>query len=259
MRAGRLSEIHPSYKVDPTAHLGLVYYVVRLFLKQGRTAHGMTVDDMVQVGNLGLCIAAQRYDVTRGSFVGFARSVIERHIGTALSATRRVGRFGGISTTQRLLRGGVHGHTDSDRVRRLVTSPQAHKTYTTDAQVAAAKMFGGGPELSLNTTRARASEGPSSAVQEQDRLPDEQHEGTEELLGNKELTKALQSFREGLGSRERSLLDARVLADEDEQATLQELGGRWSVTRECVRLWELALVRKLRRFCVVQGVCDAGP
>jgi RNA polymerase sigma-32 factor len=55
---------------------------------------------------------------------------------------------------------------------------------------------------------------------------------------------AIGRFREGLGERERAILDERLLADDP--ATLQAIGDRFGTTREAVRQAEARLMAKLK-------------
>ena len=54
------------------------------------------------------------------------------------------------------------------------------------------------------------------------------------------------AFAEGLGERERKIMNERVLAQE--QRTLQELGDELGITRERVRQLEKGLVDGLRDY-----------
>ena len=54
----------------------------------------------------------------------------------------------------------------------------------------------------------------------------------------------VQEFADGLGERERQIMERRILADEPD--TLQKLGEEFGVSRERVRQLEARLVEKLR-------------
>jgi RNA polymerase sigma-32 factor len=56
----------------------------------------------------------------------------------------------------------------------------------------------------------------------------------------------VQEFADGLGERERQIMERRILADEPD--TLQKLGEEFGVSRERVRQLEARLVEKLRSY-----------
>jgi DNA-directed RNA polymerase sigma subunit (sigma70/sigma32) len=66
---------------------------------------------------------------------------------------------------------------------------------------------------------------------------------------------ALRAFAEGLGPRERAILDERLLADEP--LTLDAIGRRFGISRERTRQIEKRLLRRLReRFERVRAAAE---
>jgi RNA polymerase sigma-32 factor len=60
------------------------------------------------------------------------------------------------------------------------------------------------------------------------------------------LREKLETFGATLSGRELEIFDDRLMADEP--VTLQELGGRWGVSRERARQLEKRMVLRLRKF-----------
>ena len=56
----------------------------------------------------------------------------------------------------------------------------------------------------------------------------------------------MSAYAEGLGARDRQILDERILAEEPK--TLAELGGEFGISRERVRQLEARLVDNLRIY-----------
>jgi RNA polymerase sigma-32 factor len=85
----------------------------------------------------------------------------------------------------------------------------------------------------------------------QDRPPDEEL-ALREQLGN--LKKSIDSLRPKLTEKEKIILEERLLSDEP--LTLQEIGEKYSITREAVRQTEARLMKKIKEHMGVALPAD---
>jgi len=96
-------------------------------------------------------------------------------------------------------------------------------------------------------------------------MADEHAPDVEETVARRELQQrveeALSRFREGLGERDRALLDERILSDSP--VTLQALGDRFGTTREAVRQAEVRLMERVKQYLTAKlgdlGQIHIGP
>jgi RNA polymerase sigma-32 factor len=81
-----------------------------------------------------------------------------------------------------------------------------------------------------------------------------QDPSSETLLADDQLrtliSRKLSEFKEGLGDKERYILERRLLSDSP--LTLQEIGAQWGISRERVRQIEERLKKKIRVYLVDQ-------
>jgi RNA polymerase sigma-32 factor len=77
-------------------------------------------------------------------------------------------------------------------------------------------------------------------------------ESAEDAVGNQELQRVfheqIREFTSQLGERDQQIIEERVLADSDDQKTLQQLADEFGITRERVRQLEARLVKQLREY-----------
>ena len=222
-----------------TANLMLVVRVALSFRRAARNLH-----DLVQEGNVGLLQAIERFDPDVGvRLPTYAAWWVRAYIIKFLLDNVRLVRVGTTNARRKLLynlrreRARLEAEGFEVGPKMLAEHFGVSEDDVQDVQRALA-----GGDVSLDAPlgddedRTRgdllASAAPSA----------------EEEVARRDLQERVQAsiarFREGLGDRDRALLDERLLAEEP--VTLQEIGDRFGTTREAVRQAETRLMARLR-------------
>lgn len=235
------------------AHLGLVVRIAMEFRHSGPS-----MEDLIQEGNLGLTIAARRFDPTRATRLAtyatywiracMLEHVVRSHgpvrIGTTRSqrkiffglgrARRKLEREGEDANMESLA--GVLGVMEEDVA--AMTPRLTGRDYSIDAQ----RSYDDRRELGTML----AHEGPN---------PEDMVAGSEEDDYRK-LT--LSEGLKALDPRERAIIRARHMRQRP--ATLASLGKKFGISRERVRQLELRAKDKLRNYCTLSIDVDGnGP
>lgn len=222
-----------------TANLMLV---VRVALSFRRAARNLL--DLVQEGNIGLLQAIERFDPEVGvRLPTYAAWWVRAYIIKFLLDNVRLVRVGTTNARRKLLynlrreKARLEAQGFEVGPRLLAEHFGVSEEDVQDVQRALA-----GGDVSLDAPlgddedRTRGDLLPSAAP------------SAEEEVARRDLQQRVQAsiarFREGLGERDRALLDERLLSDEP--ATLQEIGDRFGTTREAVRQAETRLMARLR-------------
>ena len=228
---------------DKNALSRMIEANLRLVVKiaQDYVGKGLTLDDLVGEGNLGLIRAAELFDPRYGTrFSTYASFWIKQSIRQALSTSSAMIRLpahvlGLLSKwrkTERVL-GREFGRTPSfNEVASSLGLSESQKLLVAKAQRAR--------QTKLESTVAPEA-GRWSPVDLCD--PCGPPELAVQQLDDKRL---LRSRLECLDGRERVVLSLRYGLDNELPMTLKEIGDRMGVTREWVRKIELKAVRKLR-------------
>ena len=221
---------------------GNLMLVVRVALSFRRAAKNLL--DLVQEGNLGLLAAIERFDPDVGvRLPTYATWWIRAYIVKFLLDNVRLVRVGTTNARRKLLRNlrqekarleaqGIevgprllaeHFGVSEEDVTQVEQALRSHDV-SLDAPV--------GDDPDRTHGDAFAATGPS----------------VEEEVARRELQQkvqtALAAFREGLGERERAILDERLLSEDP--VTLQTIGDRFGTTREAVRQAEVRLMARLK-------------
>jgi RNA polymerase sigma-32 factor len=224
------------------SHLGLVVRIAGEFRHSGPA-----LDDLIQEGNLGLTIAARRFDPTRQTRLAtyatywiracMLEHVVRSHgpvrIGTTRSqrkiffglgrARRRLEREGGIADAEHLAQLLGVGESEVESMAPRLSG----RDLSIDAPL--------GPGDSRQLASTLATDRPS---------PEEMVAGAEEDDARRErLDAALQL----LDARERAIIRARHMRQHP--ATLASLGRKFGISRERVRQLEARATRKLHDHC----------
>jgi RNA polymerase primary sigma factor len=228
---------------DRNALNRLVEANLRLVVKvaQDYVGRGLTLDDLIGEGNLGLIRAAQKFDPRYGVRFGtYAVYWIKQSIRLALSTSTAMIRLpahvlGLLSRwrkAERALSVKLARAPSFDEVASSLGLSECQKRLMLEAQRARQIKLEStvGPEWGQWSTVAscEASDGAGLGVENLD----------EEF--------SLRSRLECLDGRERMVLSSRYGLDNEPPLTLREIGNRLGVTREWVRKIELRAVCKLR-------------
>jgi RNA polymerase sigma-32 factor len=216
--------------------------VVRVALSFRRAARNLL--DLVQEGNLGLLAAIERFDPELGvRLPTYAAWWIRAYIVKFLLDNVRLVRVGTTNARRKLLR--------NLRQEKLRLEAQGFEV----GPKMLAERFNVSEEDVLDVERALHSQdvsldAPLSDSEDRTRgdLMADHAPTVEEDVARRELQEkvkaAIDTFREGLGERERAILDERLLSDDP--VTLQAIGDRFGTTREAVRQAETRLMSRLR-------------
>ncbi len=228
------------------AHLGLVIRIALEFRHSGPS-----MEDLIQEGNLGLTIAARRFDPNRATRLAtyatywiracMLEHVVRSHgpvrIGTTRSqrkiffglgrARRKIEREGEVANCEKLA--GELGVLEEDV--EAMTPRLTGRDLSLDAP------RGVDDRRSMGTTLAEEGPSPEDMVagcEEDDHRRDQLFEGLKVL-----------------DSRERAIIRARHMRQRP--ATLAALGKKFGISRERVRQLELRAKDKLREYCGVEA------
>ncbi len=206
-----------------------------------------SVLDLIQSGNVGLLEAVQRFDPYQGvKLTSYAVYWIRAFILKYIMDNFRTVRLGR-SRAQRKLFFRLNKEKRRLELEGYEVEPKllAERLEVTEADVIDMDQRMSQGDLSLNAP-ARRDE-PGAEFGDFVAAPGD---SAEKAVADSELRRVFQEkigeFSAGLGERDRTIVEKRILAEE--QKTLQELADEFGVSRERVRQLEQRLVDQLREY-----------
>ncbi len=221
-------------------------HVVAIALKYRR--YGLPVADLVAEGNFGMVHALTKYDPTRGTrFVTYAaywvRAYVLNHI---IRSWSMVGVGSGALRSKTFFK----LRRERVRITNLVgEGPEADAMLAATMNMPTEKVTGMVRRLEARDLSLDAQVWDDSATTVLDTLVSPGN-NQEDQVGDSELRVRVESIvrdsLKHLDSRERYIVEKRLMADHDDELSLAEIGRRLGVSRERARQLEVRARRKLR-------------
>jgi len=201
---------------------------------------GLSLGDLINEGNLGLMIAAKRFDETRGfKFISYAVWWIRQGILQALAEKTRIVRLplNRVSALTKI--GKAYATLEQEFEREPSVSEIANQTDMTDLEVTNTQKIAG-HHLSMDLPFNKGESNSLLDVIENDHQPPPDADLIEESL-KIEIERALAT----LTGREAEILRLYFGLGQRHPLTLEEIGERFNLTRERIRQIKEKALRRL--------------
>lgn len=217
------------------ANLRFVVSVAKQYQNQG-----LSLQDLINEGNVGLIKAAEKFDETRGfKFISYAVWWIRQSILQAIAEQSRIVRLplnqvGSVNKIKRAL-----NKFEQEHERRPSIDEIAEKVDIPHEKIEEA-MKVNGRHVSVD---APISDGEENSLL--DVLPNTDSPMADNALVLESLRKEISCALQSLNERERNIIESSFGINQPEM-TLEEIGNKYWLTRERVRQIKEKAIRKLR-------------
>jgi len=237
---------------DTAAARRLIEANLRLVVKiayEYRRAHKNLLD-LVQEGNIGLIQAVGKFDPYRGvKLSSYAAFWIRAYILKFILNNWRLVKIGTTQAQRKLF---FNLRKEREKLEQLgfqaTTALLAEKLDVTEKEVIEMERRLAAPEASLDQPLG-SGDGDEGARTRLDYLPSDEGRPDQVVAQNEFaslLREKLEAFANTLQGREQTIFRERWLTDEP--LTLQEIGDRYSVSRERARQLEKRMLDRLKKF-----------
>ncbi len=202
--------------------------------------------DLIQEGNIGLMQALNKFDPYKEiKFSYYSSFWIKAYILKFIMDNWRLVKIGTTQAQRKLF---FKLKKEKQALISMGFDPKpkllSEKLGVTEGEIIEMEQRLDGWEVSLDAPIKEGSEDerisllPASGASAETQIGQEE---VKRVLGEK-----LEKFREQLNDRELQILDNRIFSDSP--LTLQDLGNRYNVSRECIRQVEKNVIKKLREY-----------
>ena len=218
------------------ANLRFVVSVAKQYQNQG-----LSLADLINEGNIGLIKAAKRFDETRGfKFISYAVWWIRQAILQALAEQSRIVRLplNRVGTLHKI--GKISANLEQEYGREPSADEIAQELELTEKEVADTLKISNS-HLSLDAPFSSSED--NSLI---DILEDEFQPSPDESLLDESLRVEIEKALDTLTPREAEVINLYFGLSHEKPLTLEEIGARFSLTRERVRQIKEKAIKRLR-------------
>jgi RNA polymerase primary sigma factor len=217
---------------DEYARQKMIESNLRLVTKiaRGYTNRGLSFNDLISEGNIGLIEAVEKYDYLKGyKFSTYAHWWIEQNIRRALSNKSRVIRIpiNKLNLLRRVKRLESEGKSLEEIAEFLEKPKERIEKVLLMSSTSSLDVYVNEDGSTLETV-----------------IEEDKNYNQEESIGIKE---AINAIIENLNARERGIIELRYGLNGNEELTLEETGKVFKITRERVRQIQEKAIKKLSR------------
>ena len=218
------------------ANLRFVVSVAKHYQHQG-----LSLGDLINEGNLGLIKAAKRFDETRGfKFISYAVWWIRQSILQALAEQSRIVRLP-LNRVGALNKIGKAFSTLEQEFEREPSASELAEELDMSLFEVSDTLKISGRHLSMDAPFAQGEDNRLLDVIQDQRQPSPDHQLMEESL-KAEVRRAVNTLSE----REAQVIRLSFGLDQEHSLTLEEIGGKFNLTRERIRQIKEKAIRRLR-------------
>ena len=218
------------------ANLRFVVSVAKQYQNQG-----LSLADLINEGNIGLIKAAKRFDETRGfKFISYAVWWIRQAILQSLAEQSRIVRLplNRVGTLHKI--GKISSNLEQEFGREPSADEIAHELELPEKEVADTLKISNS-HLSLDAPFSTSED--NSLI---DILEDELQPSPDESLLDESLRVEIEKALDTLTPREAEVINLYFGLTHEKPLTLEEIGARFSLTRERVRQIKEKAIKRLR-------------
>lgn len=234
---------------DEDAAYRLVTSNLRLVVKIAMDFHRYwtkSLLDLIQEGNLGLIQAVKKFDPYRGiKFSYYSSYWIKAYMLSFIMKNWKLVKIG-TTQTQRKLFYNLSKEREKLIAQGITPEPKllAERLNVKETDIEEMTQRLGGGEVSINAPVGDGGKEEFSSF-----LPDDKvgiDEQLSEIQGRSVLLDKLEEYRKTLNGKELDIFNNRIMSEDP--LTLQELGDRYSISRERVRQIQAKIVSNIKKW-----------